>query len=282
MSECYADLHLHTTASDGTQDISEQVGRAKKLGFSTIAITDHDTIATELTGRVTQIDGIEVITGSEIKALFDGVPGELLGYFVAPELPALQEIFAFMKQSRVERMAKMLERCRKRVGVDITADEVSRMAAGSIGRPHLAQLLVEKGVVPSIREAFNRFIAKGRACYVPLEKPDFRKVIQTVHDAGGITAIAHPCFMRVEEWNGFLHTARTEGVDGIEVFYPYELAARDLCISPAELTSLAEKHGFLLTGGSDDHGLASDKETLGKVKVPCRYVDEIKAACGIT
>jgi len=281
MSECYADLHLHTTASDGTQDIFGLAGRAEKLGFSTIAITDHDTIATELTGRVTQIDGIEVITGTEIKALFDGVPGELLGYFVAPELPALQELFAFMQRSRVERMAKMVELCHKRVGVDITTDEVSRMAAGSIGRPHLAQLLVEKGVVASIREAFNRFIAKGRACYVPLEKPDYRKVIQTVHDAGGITAIAHPCFMHVEEWNGFLHTARTAGVDGIEVFYPYEPAARDLCISQAELASLAEKHGFLLTGGSDDHGRASDRETLGKVKVPCRYVDELKFACGL-
>jgi len=281
MNECYADLHLHTTASDGTQGISELVARAKELGLSTIAITDHDTIATKLTDRVAEIDGLEVITGVEIKALFDGVPGELLGYFVEPELPALQELFSFMQQSRVERMARMVALCRKHVGVDITADEVSKMAAGSIGRPHLAQLLVEKEVVPSIREVFNRLIARGKPCYVPLAKPHFREVIQAVHDAGGITAIAHPCLMRVEDWDDFLRTARIEGVDAIEVFYPYEIASAGLRISEGELTALAEKHGFLLTGGSDDHGPASDKETLGKVKIPCRYVKELKAACGL-
>ena len=282
MNECYADLHLHTTASDGTQGISELVARAKELSLSTIAITDHDTIARELTDRVAKIDGLEVITGVEIKALFDSVPGELLGYFVESQFPALQQLFSFMQQSRVERMARMVERCRKHVGVDITADEVSGMAAGSIGRPHLAQLLVEKKVVPSIREAFNRLIARGKPCYVPLAKPDFREVIQAVHDAGGITAIAHPCLMRIEDWDDFFHTARTEGVDAIEAFYPYEIASGGLRISDGELAALAEKHGFLLTGGSDDHGPASDKETLGKVKLPCRYVKEMKAACGIS
>jgi len=281
MGECYADLHLHTTASDGTQGIADVVDRAKTLGFSTIAITDHDTISAELTGRVTRIDGVEVITGVEIKALFDDVPGELLGYFVDPGLPALQELFSFMQRSRVERMAEMVERCRRHAGIDITAEEVSGLAAGSIGRPHLAQLLVDKGAVPSIREAFDRFIASGKPCYVPLDKPDFRKVIQAVHDAGGITAIAHPCFMRVEDWNSFLNLAQTEGVDGIEVFYPYELLSSGFRICKEELTTLAKKHGFLLTGGSDDHGLASDKQTLGKVQVLCRYVDEIKAACGL-
>ena len=281
MSECYADLHLHTTASDGTRSISVQALRARRCGLSTIAITDHDTIAKELTDRVTQIEGIEVITGVEIKALFDDVPGELLGYFVEPDTPALQELFSFMQQSRIERMAEMVERCRKHVGVDIAADEVSGMAAGSIGRPHLAQLLVGKGVVPSIREAFNRFIARGRPCYVPLAKPGFRKVIQAVYDAGGVTAVAHPCLMRIEDWDSFLHTVRTEGVVGIEAFYPYELAASGLRISQGALTTLAEKHGFLLTGGSDDHGPGSDKETLGKVKIPCQYAKELKAACGL-
>lgn len=281
MSECYADLHVHTTASDGTQSIVELASRAKECGLSTIAVTDHDTISNELTDRVTRIGAIELITGVEIKAQFEAVPGELLGYFVQPDSPALQELFSFMQRARVERMIQMVEQCRNYTGLDITVREVQGMAAGSLGRPHLAQLLVEKGAVPSMREAFNRLIARGRPCYVPLERPGFRKVIQAIHAAGGITAVAHPCLMRVQDWEGFLHMLRVEGVEGVEAFYPYELVSTGLRLSQEALTALAKKHGFLLTGGSDDHGPASDKDTLGKVMIPCHIVEELKAACGL-
>jgi len=111
MSEGYADLHLHTTASDGTQGILQLVKRAAAYGLSAIAITDHDTISQELTERVIKINGLEVITGVEIKVDFNGIRGELLGYFVDPACPSLHEIFLFMKRSREERMAKMVKRC---------------------------------------------------------------------------------------------------------------------------------------------------------------------------
>jgi len=282
MRECYADLHLHTTASDGTQGIHELITRAGTFGLSIIAITDHDTIADVLTDRVARINGIEVITGVEIKVDFDGVPGELLGYFVAPATPSLQELFLFMRHSRVERMAQMVERCRQHMGLEISPTEVSALATGSIGRPHLARLLVEKGVVPSLREAFNRLIGKGSPCYIPLARPDFREAIQAVHTAGGVVSIAHPCLMDIEDWERFLSTMRSEGVDGIEVFYPYELAHGGLALSPSGLTTLAKKHNFLLTGGSDDHGPASSKETLGALRIPCHYVEAIRRACGLS
>lgn len=105
MSEHFADLHLHTTASDGTQEIPDLVARAAACGFSTIAITDHDTISQELTERITLINRIEVITGVELKVDFDGVHGEPLGYFADLSSPSLQEIFTFMRRARKERMA---------------------------------------------------------------------------------------------------------------------------------------------------------------------------------
>ena len=281
MSEGYADLHLHTTASDGTQEISQLVKRAIAYGLSTIAITDHDTISKELTERVIKINGLEVITGVEIKVDFDGIRGELLGYFVDPACSSMHEIFLFMKHSREERMEEMVKRCRDKLGLDIKIDEVRAIASGSIGRPHLAKLLVKRGAVSMLKESFNRFLAQGKPCYIPLKRPGFRDAARAVHAAGGVTSIPHPCFMEVENWEEFLIAVRAEGVDGVEVFYPYRNVADKLKASPQMLASLAKKHGFLLTGGSDDHGPSSVKETLGEVRVPYRYVKAIKRACGL-
>jgi hypothetical protein len=281
MSEGYADLHLHTTASDGTQGISQLVKRARAYGLSTIAITDHDTISKELTERVIKINGLEVITGVELKVDFDGIRGELLGYFVDPACPSMHEMFLFMKRSREERMAKMVKRCRDKLGLDIKIDEVRAIASGSIGRPHLAQLLLERGAVPTLKGSFDRLLAQGKPCYIPLKRPGFRDAARAVHAAGGVTSIPHPCFMEVENWEEFLIAVRQEGVDGVEVFYPYRNAADKLKASPKMLASLAKKHGFLLTGGSDDHGPSSVKEALGEVRVPYCYVKAIKRACGL-
>ncbi len=165
--------------------------------------------------------------------------------------------------------------------MDIKIGEVHAIASGSIGRPHLAQLLVKRGAVPSLKEAFDRLIARGKPCYIPLERLGFRDVARAVHAAGGVTSIPHPCFMEVENWEEFLIAVHVEGVDGVEIFYPYRNAADKLKTSPQILASLAKKHGFLLTGGSDDHGPSSVKEALGEVRVPYRYVKALKRACGL-
>ncbi len=153
MTAGYADLHLHTTASDGTQSIPELAKRAAASGLCSIAITDHDTISCDLTQRVTRIGGLEVITGVEIKVDFDGIPGELLGYFIDPRAQAMTDLFSFMKEERERRMAEMVERCQELLDLDISVAEVRALAGGSIGRPHLAQILVEKGTAVSMRDA---------------------------------------------------------------------------------------------------------------------------------
>ena len=281
MTDTYADLHIHTTASDGTQEIAQVVERAKDLGFSCIAITDHDTISAELTEATAKMNDLEVITGVEVKVDFEGVRGELLGYFVDPASPAMRSMFDSMSVARHERMEEMTALCGRHLGIQITIDDVRAVAAGSLGRPHLAQLLVEKGAATSLGNAFNRLIGRGGPCYAPLRRIDFKDAVEAVHGTGGVTSIPHPCFMQVADWEGFLAFARSEGVDGVEVFYPYHNAAGKLKASPQKVKSMAERHGFLLTGGSDDHGPGSVKETLGEIKVPYARVEAMKEACGI-
>ncbi len=279
MNKGYADLHLHTTASDGTQEISEVVERAATYGLSAIAITDHDTISPLLTSPVTMMGGLEVISGVELKVDYYGILGELLGYFVNPDIPVIKSLFLSMERARKKRMKKMIDRCSKYLEIDITFKEVHKLAKGSIGRPHLAQLLVDKHAAPSLRDAFNKFIADGRPCYVRLDRPGFREAADAIHAAGGVASIAHPCLMPVQDWEQFLVKVHAQGVDGIEVFYPYKNTTNKLRVSPDTLTSLAKKQGLLLTGGSDDHGPGSVRETLGAIRLPYHYVSAIKKAC---
>ena len=183
----YADLHLHTVASDGTRTIDEVVVRARECGLSCIAITDHDVIAQELTERVHVELGVEVITGVEIKATFGDVAGEILGYFVDPEADALRRLLDGLKASRVERMHRMVDLCSEHVGVGITYEEVRTVGPGNIGRPHLARVLIDRGVVDSFEEAFGDWLAKDKPCYWPIDKPDYQDVLDAVHEAGGVT-----------------------------------------------------------------------------------------------
>jgi len=277
----YADLHLHTVASDGTQTLSTLIARAKARGLSCIAITDHDVITEELSGRIEVRDGVEVITGVEIKATFGDVAGEILGYFVDPDTPRLRSMLDALKRSRVGRMRRMVDLCKEHADVEITFDEVRAVAAGNLGRPHLARILMDKGVIGSFEEAFGEWIGKGCPCYWPIDKPDYRDVLVAVHDAGGVASLAHPCLMKVDDWPGFLDELRAAGLDAIEAIYPYRAAngiGRGMSIDPRLMRTMAEQRGFLLTGGSDDHGSDSPKESLGTIRLPYERVEALKRA----
>lgn len=278
MTHGYADLHLHTVASDGTVTVDEQARRAKAAALSCIAITDHDMISDDITARVATIGGVEVIAGVEIKADFDGVTGELLGYFVDPQFDELCSFLARMETARIDRMEEMIRRCREELKIEIGLDDVRAVADGNLGRPHLARVLVNMGVVPDLSEAFNRLLKRGAPCYAPIEKDDFREVVEIVHRAGGVTSLAHPCLMRIDDWDAFLDELLAAGVDGLETFYPYDPASRSLTIEPRILQTMAEKRGFLMTGGSDDHGPDSTKESIGTIRLPYERVEALRQA----
>jgi len=281
MRQGTADLHLHTVASDGTVTVEQQTRRAKAAALTCIAITDHDVISDDITARVAEVHGIEVIAGVEIKADFDGVTGEILGYFVDPRSDELHSFLAGMEAARVERMEQMLRRCRDELRIDVDLEDVRAIASGNLGRPHLARVLVDRGVVPNLSEAFHRLLKRGAPCYASIEKDDYRRVVEIVHRAGGVAALPHPCLMKVADWDAFLDEVAAADVDALETFYPYDPSSRSLTIEPRVLLTMAEKRGFLMTGGSDDHGPNSTKESIGSIRLPYERVEALRAALPI-
>jgi 3',5'-nucleoside bisphosphate phosphatase len=280
MTKAYADLHLHTVASDGTQTFETLVRRAKATAFDCIAVTDHDIVSPDLTSRVTSVLGLEVITGVEVKAMFGDVAGELLAYFVDPNHAGFQALLAPLSASRDQRMMHMVELCRDHLDIDITYEEVlAESGGGNVGRPHLARVLIEKGAIETFQEAFATLIGKGCPCYDAIEKPDFRDAVRVLKDAGGAISVAHPCLMKVPDWDVFLGELADAGVDGMETVYPYDPLSRNLSIEPWLLAQKAEERGFLVTGGSDDHG-PGGKENLGVIRLPYERVEMLKERAG--
>ena len=279
MNPCFADLHLHTVASDGTCSVGEQIARAKACGIRCISITDHDAISEELTVPVQTVSGVEVIAGVEIKADFGDVAGEILAYFIDPKDRPLRAFLDGMEAARIARMEAMVDRCRDVLDIDLHMDEIRAHAQGNIGRPHIARVLVDRGVVEDFSEAFDKLLAGGRPCYVPIEKTRFEEVIRIVHQAGGVTSLAHPCLMKIEDWPPFLDELADAGLDGLETLYQYGGTSKALSIDPHLLASMAVDRGFLQTGGSDDHGPdpASPKTAIGQVRVPYEHVEALKA-----
>lgn len=280
--ERFCDLHLHTKWSDGTLSVVETARRAKQAGFSAIAITDHDTVGPELTAPFVVIEGIEVISGVELKADIFGTRGEILGYFIQPHHPALQELFAWMAQARVRRMQEMVRRCREVLGIPVSFEEVAARAGGSVGRPHLAAELVKHGVAATFEEAFDRFLGQGGECYVPLPRATSKQVIEAIRAAGGVAALAHPGLLPFSDFQDVLQRLKAEGMAALEVDYPYDPTRYEVSIDVPTLRALAEELELVPTGGSDDHGPGSVKESLGLIRVPYDVVERLSALSSVT
>lgn len=270
----WADLHLHTRWSDGTLDLEATVRRAAAAGLSAVAITDHDTISPEIRTPVAHLDAIEVICGVEVKADVAGQRGEILGYFLRPGHPTLTDLFGWMAQERRRRMEEMVERCQEAAGVEFSLHEVISSAAGSVGRPHLAALLIQHGFAVDYDDAFRRFLARGAPCYVPLPRPTSRQVISAIRAAGGVASLAHPCFLAIPDWKRTLSDLMDEGLAAVEVSYPYGASRQTLWADPNKVAMLTQHLGLLPTGGSDDHGPGSVKDTMGTMRVPYSPVVE--------
>lgn len=273
----WADLHLHTRWSDGTLDLDGVVKRAAGAGLSAIAITDHDTISPELSAPVAWVDGIEVICGVEIKADVAGQRGEILGYFLHPGAPVLGDLFQWMAHERERRMQAMVARCQEVTGANFDWGDVASLAAGSVGRPHLAALLVQHGLASDYEDAFRRFLARGAPCYVPLPRPLSHQVISAIRAGGGVASLAHPCFLSLPDWESALTSLIAEGLSGVEVHYPYETSRQPLHADPAHVAALAQRLGLIPTGGSDDHGPGSVKEAMGAMRVPYAVVEALRS-----
>jgi predicted metal-dependent phosphoesterase TrpH len=271
------DLHIHSTASDGTLTPSEVVRLALERGMAVIALTDHDTLAGVSEAQAAAAGtGLEVIAGVEINAEADGTPGDeaalhILGFYVDPHHPPLNEKLRAVRNARLERARRMIERLRE-LGVELAWEEVEALAGGeSVGRPHVARALLNAGHVKTVQEAFDRFIGPGRPAHVPRLRLTPAETVQAIVAASGVPVLAHPAHSgsavieRIPELVGC-------GLRGLEVYYPYH--------SPEEvdmLLGLCREHGLIATGGTDFHGPDSEEGApLGSVYVPLACAEQLR------
>jgi 3',5'-nucleoside bisphosphate phosphatase len=274
------DLHLHTTHSDGSLRPSEVLALAKKANVTALAITDHD-ITTGIPDAMAAGEelGIEVIPGVEISS-FDGKNElHILGYCLNWQGPQLHERLATLRASRHRRNPLIIERLRA-AGLDVTYEEVRALAGTeSVGRPHIAQLLMQKKYVSSAKEAFDRYLAEGRPAYVARELPSPAEAIEWIRDAKGVAVLAHPTW--VKETGEGLRTCvvalKEAGLGGVEVHYSSHSKSQT-----ASYLDIAQRLGLLLTGGSDFHGLTKPDIEVGSgrggLKVPPRLLAPLKEA----
>jgi len=277
----FVDLHLHTTASDGVMTPSELVRYAKAKGLRAIAITDHDTIEGLEEGLSEgERIGFEVIPGLEISVKHSPGSMHLLGYFLDIHHPLLTERLQYLQQARAERNPKIADKL-KELGVKVTYDEVMKASGGGqVGRPHFAQVLMEKGYVRTFQEAFDRFLKKGAAAYVEKVRFTISEALHFIKEAGGLAVLAHPNTLGMKGYSdleGLVLQLAKEGLKGIEVYYPEHSP-----LEVAQYKGLAERHGLLATGGTDYHGMEGNELDIGvgrgEMRLPYSIVENLKAA----
>lgn len=269
------DLHTHTTVSDGRLSPEALVRRAHAGGVRCLAVTDHDNTDGLAAARATAEElRVELIPGIELSTDLGNQSVHILGYFLRYEDPSFQEWLLPMRDDRLSRARAMVQRLGE-LGYPVAYERVLEIAGeGSVGRPHVAQALLEAGHVASIGEAFDRFIADGGPAYVERMKLTPAEAIAQIHRYGGVAAIAHPC--DVGDVEGLVASLAAAGLDGIETFYQGYGPQRIEFLS-----ALARHYHLVPTGGSDYHGFpmgdaqAVDNEP-GAVYVPEDTVERLR------
>jgi predicted metal-dependent phosphoesterase TrpH len=268
------DLHVHSTASDGSLAPEDVVERARRAGLAAMALTDHDTVAgVPAAVGAGEGAGLRVVGGCEFSCAAPWGEMHVLGYFLPLHSPELERFLEDRREDRVRRGREMVTRL-QRLGVGLEFEDVLRQAnGGAVGRPHVARAIVRQGGAVDVSEAFDRFIGRGRPAFVDKMLPAFRDVAEVVHSVRGIVSLAH---IKERGTRGFLERLRQEGLDALEVRHP----SHDAGLS-ARLGALALRLGLLPTGGSDWHGDPEPGEThgaLGSQAVPLEWLERLEEA----
>lgn len=259
----FVDLHSHSTASDGTLAPAEVVRLAKETGLTALALTDHDTIAglTEAAAEARRV-GIDFLPGIEVSCEIPR-PGTMhvLGYGVDRSSPVLQQMSSSLIAARDDRNPRIIRRLNE-LGIDITLQEVEAKAGGGVvGRPHIAAVLVQKGIVPTTQAAFDKYLGQGGAAYHDKERLERGQAMRLIRAAGGLPVLAHPVQLRLADDAMIEKTVKELadlGLAGLEVIHSDH--------SPADVekfSRLADRLGLIKTGGSDFHGANKKNIQLG-------------------
>ena len=273
------DLHVHTTASDGQYSPSQIIEKALEKNISTIAITDHDTVAgLEEGAAAAKEHGITFVPGVELNISYPTGEFHLLGLGFKQISPSLTEILENLVKNRELRNVQIIEKMRE-AGIDITLEEMkSDFPDTVLGRPHFAAELVKKKVVKTRQQAFDRYLAKGRPWYVARVGSNLDEAIVAIKESGGVPVIAHPMSLYLS-WGKLpdaLQNFYERGVAGLEAFHPGARVTECL-----RLEEVAQKIGYFVTAGSDFHGekIRADRKlghTCGGRKIEDEVWEKIK------
>ncbi|MCS6318089.1 MAG: PHP domain-containing protein, partial [Nitrospira sp.] len=272
--------HLHTTHSDGSFSTREVMTFAKQAGVTALAITDHDIVEgiAEATAIGAEL-GIEVVPGVEISSRLGESELHILGYFLNWTDPLLAQRLSSLRDSRHPRNPKIVQRLNE-LGIPITYEEVRALAGTeSVGRPHIARLLMEKKFVTSAKEAFDRYLANGRPAFVDRELPEPAQAVQWIREAGGVPVLAHPTWVRTsaDGLRTLIRELKATGLGGIEVHYSTHTPSQT-----TEYLDLAKQCDLVVTGGSDFHGVTKPDIEVGigrgQLKVSEKLLDPLRKA----
>ena len=260
----FVDLHMHSTASDGSRSPTDVVGAAKAAGLAAIALTDHDTVGGLEEAQVAgSALGVRIVNGVELSAVEGDAETHLLGLHLRDALVIERELGA-LRDMRERRGQQIVDKLIG-LGVNVTFDDVLAQAGGgAVGRPHVARALVADGWATDVRDAFDRYLGAGKPAYVAKDQLTMADAIATIHSAGGLAVLAHPGGAGTRER---LTALMALGLDGVEVRHPGHSPS-----DTARLNALAGQLGLVVSGGSDWHGAADGPRTIGMMQVPGEWL----------
>jgi 3',5'-nucleoside bisphosphate phosphatase len=267
-----ADLHTHTTASDGTLRPSEHVQWAAAQGLAALGITDHDTIAGWDEAIATAAGlGIEIVPGCELSTEVDKTEVHLLAYYFDREEPEMAALLERMRGGRRKRAEEAVAKLHALGHTNVSLERILELGGESVGRPHIAAVMVEAGIVRTLQDAFERFLTRGRPAYVPRPKLTPEEAITIVKQAGGVPVVAHPGLIRDDKWVRHFIAA---GVLGLEAYHT------DHSDNQRQFYARwAADAGLICTGGTDSHGPKGSRTVLpGTVNVSMDVVQQLKQA----
>ncbi len=277
MARARADLHTHSVLSDGNDSPTQLVRLADELRLGGIALTDHDTIAglrEFMEAKVTS--DLLRVPGLELSADYEGQEVHILGYFVPLESTILDSRLQDLRNRRQGKFSKMVEKLHG-LGIELQQGELNEILTGveSPGRPHLASLLVRKGIVKNTEEAFELYLGEGKPAFVEKKRMHAFKAIDLLKSVGAVPVVAHPLTVKVADLREFLQDLANAGVRGVEVEYDYRPVGFETSLD--ELMRITRELGLIETGGSDYHG-NSWMSGLGSTTVPVETIEILRAA----
>lgn len=265
----FIDLHMHSTRSDGSFSPKDVVAHAVMVGISAMSLTDHDSVAGVAEAQAAGDEvGIDVIPGVELSAQVGEKDIHILGYFIDPDQDDLKACLKTFQDARIERAEKIVADLNA-LGIPLQMTHVLDQAGNAaVGRPHVADAMVDEGYVFSSNEAFYKYLGYAKPAYQPKYTMSPAEAIDVIHAAGGLASLAHPILYARDD---LIPQFVAAGLDGIEVMH---IKQDNKAVK--RYSQMAEKYGLLKTGGSDCHGDRRGDAVMGQVKVPMAFLDVMK------